>query len=92
MPVGLDINSPQFQKDLFALEKTDLLQVIGTLRKVAHMDWPQIYQDKGLRWEYIVSRQIYTLRASQKIHISALREGNILRLLAIHSDHDSAYE
>jgi hypothetical protein len=92
MPLELDLNSPRFQKDFFALEKEKLLQVISTLRKLSQMEWQQVYKDKGLNWEYIVARDVYTLRAAQRIRISALREGNIMRLLAIHPDHDSAYE
>jgi hypothetical protein len=92
MPLELDINSPRFQVDLLTLEKEDLIQVANTLRKLLQMEWSQVYQDKGLNWEYIREREIYTLRASKKIRISALREGNHLRLLAIHPDHDSAYE
>jgi hypothetical protein len=86
------MNSPRFQKDFFALGKEDLLQVSATLRKLIQMEWSQVYQDKGLNWEYIREREIYTLRASKKIRISALRQGNIMQLLAIHPDHDSAYE
>lgn len=92
MPLQLDINSPRFQKDFFSLEKEDLLQVTTTLKKLIQMEWSQVYQDKGLNWEYIREREIYTLRASKKIRISALRQGNIMQLLAIHPDHDSAYQ
>jgi hypothetical protein len=92
MPVELDMNTLEFQEGLFALEKIELLQVINTLRKLMQMEWQQIYQDKGLHWEYIDSRQVYTFRASQKIRVSAVRKDNHIRLLAIHPDHDSAYE
>jgi hypothetical protein len=92
MSVELDMNTPEFQLSLFALEKTELVQVVGTLRKIMQMEWQQVYQDKGLNWEYIDTRKFYTFRASQKIRVSALREGNRLRLLAVHPDHDSAYE
>jgi hypothetical protein len=91
MPVELDMNTSEFQESLFALEKTELIQVVNTLRKLMQMEWQQIYQDKGLNWEFIDSRKFYTFRASQKIRVSAVREGNRMRLLAIHPDHDSAY-
>jgi len=55
------------------------------------MSWDQVYSDRGLKWEYIASRDIYTLRASRKIRISASREGEVMHLLSIHPDHDSAY-
>jgi hypothetical protein len=91
MGLELDMNGPRFQKDFLTLEKTDLLKVANTLRKLSQMEWQQVYQDKGLNWEFIDARKFYTFRASQKMRISALREGNIMRLLAIHPDHDSAY-
>ncbi len=92
MPIDLDLNNPEFQKNLFTLEKADLQKVAQTLRKLLQMDWQQIYSDKGLNWKYIRTKEIYTLRASRKIRIAALREGNIMRLLSIHVDHDSAYD
>jgi hypothetical protein len=42
MPLELDLNSLRFQKDFFALEKEDLLQVMNTLRKLSQMEWQQV--------------------------------------------------
>ena len=92
MFLELDLNHPTFQKQLVALEKTEVLEVIRTLKKLMQLEWQQLYADQGLKWEYISARDFYTLRASQKIRIAARREGNILRLLSIHPDQDSAYE
>ncbi|WP_342259711.1 hypothetical protein [Candidatus Tisiphia endosymbiont of Metellina segmentata] len=36
--------------------------------------------------------QIYSFRFSQKCRALALREGSYLRLLTLHTDHDSAYK
>jgi hypothetical protein len=88
----LDLNLKNFQQDLFSLQKDDLSKVIGTLRKLSQLTWEQLYRDGGLNWEWVASKKVYTLRASQKICITALREGNVLKLLAIFPDHDSAYE
>jgi mRNA-degrading endonuclease YafQ of YafQ-DinJ toxin-antitoxin module len=89
--IDLDLNNANFQKDLFALEKTDLTKVMSTLRKIVQMTWEQVYQDHGLNWEWIEDKDYYTLRASQKIRLAAKRDGNVLRMLGIFSDHDSAY-
>jgi hypothetical protein len=35
--------------------------------------------------------KLYSLRITQKCRAVAIREGDYLRLLSLHSDHDSAY-
>ncbi len=92
MPLVLDWNSPAFQRDLLTLEKDEAMQVLRTLKKMVQMEWTQIYQDKGLRWEYIAQKELFSFRASLKIRVMAQREGERLRLFSIHPDHDSAYE
>ncbi len=96
--VRLDLNNPVFQRQLFALQKPQQLGVLATLRKLADLRWPQVYQDRGLRWELIHSRsgpdgrRLYSLRISQEFRAVAYRdEGGWLRLLSLHPDHDSAY-
>jgi hypothetical protein len=94
----LDLNNPLFQNNWFALERQEALAVVATLRKIRHMEWDQLYRDKGLRWEAILSRdgpnrqRLYSLRITQRARAVACREGNALRLLAIHADHDSTYD
>ena len=96
--IRLDLNNPVFQRQLFALQKPQQLGVLATLRKLADLRWPQVYQDRGLRWELIHSRsgpdgrRLYSLRISQEFRAVAYRdEGGWLRLLSLHPDHDSAY-
>lgn len=96
--VWLDLNNPVFQRQLFALQKPQQLGVLATLRKLADLRWPQVYQDRGLKWELIHSRsgpdgrRLYSLRISQEFRAVAYRdEGGWLRLLSLHPDHDSAY-
>lgn len=96
--VRLDLNNPVFQRQLFALQKPQQLGVLATLRKLADLRWPQVYQDRGLKWELIHSRsgpdgrRLYSLRISQGFRAVAYRdEGGWLRLLSLHPDHDSAY-
>ena len=96
--VRLDLNNPVFQRQLFALQKSQQLGVLATLRKLADLRWSQVYQDRGLKWELIHSRsgsggcRLYSLRISQGFRAVAYRdEGGWLRLLSLHPDHDSAY-
>lgn len=96
--IALDLNNPIFQDNWFALERQEALAVLATLRKIRHLEWDQLYRDKGLRWEAILSRtgpngqRLYSLRITQRARAVAYREGNTLRLLALHADHDSAYD
>ena len=95
--VLLDLNNPALQEDWFSLERPDALAVMASFRKIRQMDWEQFYRDPGLRWEAILSRsgprgqRIYSLRVTRRIRAVAYREGQFLRLLSLHSDHDSAY-
>src|SRR5262245_2098958 len=94
--IKIDLNNPVFQSDLFSLEKNELAALIKTLKKINRLTWAELYSDKGLKWEIISSKQtksgerIYSFRFSQKYRATALRQENFLRLLALHTDHDSA--
>jgi hypothetical protein len=94
----LDLNNPVLQETWFALEREEALAVLGTLRKIGQMNWGQLYRDRGLRWEVILSRpgpagqRIYSLRVTRRVRAVAYRDGRFLRLLSLHPDHDSAYE
>jgi hypothetical protein len=96
-PISLDLNNPVFQRNLFELEKTEALAILATFRKLSQLDWNELYKDKGLHWELIQSRlgpqgqRIYSLRITKKSRAVAYRDGNYLRLLSLHSDHDSTY-
>lgn len=96
--IKIDLNNPVFQKDLFSLEKNEILALIKTLKKIRQLSWERLYQDKGLHWEAILSKKpssgdrIYSFRFSQKYRATALRDGDFLRLLTLHVDHDSAYK
>ena len=47
--VLLDLNSPVFQRDLFALEKREQAALLSTLKRIRAMTWRQVYSDSGLR-------------------------------------------
>ena len=91
--MDFDLNGAAFQEELMRLEKGELLAFFKTLRKLKQ-SWQQVYRDKGLRWESIksVNADAYTVRVTQKCRAVVLRDGDILRFLSLHADHDSAYK
>ena len=96
--IRLDLNSPAFQEALFRLELQELRQVIASLARLRQLEWSAVYRHPGFKWEAI--RHIrapnggtaYSLRLSEKIRAIAYREGDFLRLISLHADHDSAYK
>jgi hypothetical protein len=96
--VRLDLNSPEFQDVLFRLETSELKQVISSLRRLRDLDWNTLYRHSGFHWEAIEhlkapnGGKVYSLRLSQRIRALAFREGDFLRFISLHPDHDSAYE
>jgi hypothetical protein len=97
-PVRLDLNNPVFQEQLFGLQKPERKAAMDTLRKIRLLSWDQLYRDKGLKWEKIISVKpppgidaIYSLRITQSRRCTAYREGDFMRLLTVAPDHDSTY-
>ncbi len=95
--VKIDLNNPEFQSNVFDLEKNEQVALIKALKKIHKLTWTEVYSDQGLKWEAVLSKKtkagerIYTFRFSQKYRAVALRQGDYLRLLTLHVDHDSAY-
>ena len=95
--IRLDLNNHEFQANLLDLDKPQAWAVLQTLWLLQAMTWLQLQQSKGLRWELIQSRQgpqgerLYSLRVSRSCRAVAWREGDWLRFLSLHPDHDSAY-
>ena len=95
--VQLDLNSPVFQRQLFNLQKQEQWEVMRTLRKLTNMNWYQVYNDKGLKWEAIFSRKgphggrLYSVRIGKGFRAIAYRDGSWMRILSLHPDHNSAY-
>jgi hypothetical protein len=96
--IRLDLNNPEFQEVLFRLEATELKQVIASLRRLRELEWSALYRHKGFPWEAIEhltapnDSKVHSLRLSQKIHALAFRDGEFLRFVSLHPDHDSAYD
>jgi len=96
--IRVDLNNPIFQRQLFNLSKSEQHNTLNTLRKLANMTWQQVYLDYGLKWEVVLSRKgpggnkLYSFRIGKGFRGIAYRDGEWLRLLSLHPDHDSAYQ
>ena len=96
--IRLDLNSPEFQDVFFRLQPDDLKQVVSALGRLRAMDCNALYAYAGFRWEALEhlkiggGAKVYSLRVSQRIRAVGLRDGNFLRLISLHPDHDSTYE
>ena len=95
--VRLDLNSPEFLDVFFSLELAELKQVVTSRRRLRELDWSTVYRHAGFRWDAIEhlkapnGARVYSLRLSQKVRAVAYRDGDFLRLISLHPDHDSAY-
>ena len=88
----LDLNFPDFQAQLFALEVNELKPLFKTLKKLSGMIWTEVYRDSGLNWEKIKSMEnTYTIRLSIQYRAVVCRDGDFLCFKSLHPDHDSAY-
>jgi hypothetical protein len=96
--IRLDLNSPEFQDVFFRLQADEVKQIVASLRRLRELDWNSLYRHTGFRWEAIEhlktpnGAKAYSLRLSQRIRAVAFRDGDFLRLVSLHPDHDSAYE
>lgn len=96
--VKLDLNNPEFQRNLLDLDKTERSRVLDTLKKLLKLSWEQVYRDPGLKWEKITSvrppqgiEAIYSLRITQSRRATAIRQGEFMRFLTVQPDHDATY-
>lgn len=96
--IRLDLNSPEFQDVFFRLQGDELKQVVASLRRLCELDWNSLYRHAGFRWEALEQlkapngAKVYSLRLSQQVRAVAFRDGNFLRVISLHPDHDSAYD
>ena len=94
----LDLNSPEFQDVFFQLDSAELKQVVASLRSLSRLEWATLYRHTGFRWEAIEhlrapnGAKVYSLRLSERIRALAYRDGDFLRFLSLHPEHNSAYE
>jgi hypothetical protein len=96
--IRLDLNNPAFQDVFFSLQADELKHVVASLRRLREFDWPGLYRHPGFQWEAVRHLKafngatVYSLRLGHRIRAIAIREGDFLRLISLHPDHDSAYE
>jgi hypothetical protein len=97
--VRLDLNSPSFLEVFLRLERQELAQVAKALDRLRNLEWNNAYQGSGFNWEAIErlkapdgATTIYSIRLSQKIRALVYRDGEFMRFISLHPDHDSAYQ
>ncbi|MCC7405480.1 MAG: hypothetical protein IT288_13865 [Bdellovibrionales bacterium] len=102
--VEVDLEWPRVQAELQNLETKELDQIEATIEKIKKMTWDQIYktssktQKRGLNGEPIEGQQtasgktIASIRISGKSRARVCRDGNFMKFISIHPDHDSAYD
>lgn len=96
--VVLDLNNPVFLDELLSLDPTELSGVAKALKKIRTFDWDTFTKQRDSRWEEIGhiaapnGKPVHSFRLSQKYRALAYREGDFLRVLSLHLDHDSAYQ
>ena len=72
--------------------------MVASLRRLGRLEWVTLYRHSGFHWEAIEhlrapnGAKVYSLRLSQRIRALAYRDGDFLRFLSLHPEHDSAYE
>ena len=92
----IDLNFPDFQKDLFKLEKNELYALIKTLRTVSRMDFDQLRRSPGLNLEHMKNMKtrkgnlLYSIRITRSFRAVISIDGDYLRFISLHPDHDSA--
>jgi hypothetical protein len=94
----IDLNFPDFQKDLFKLEKKELYALIKTFRNLSKMEFDQVRSSSGLNLEQIKKTKtrkgnpLYSIRITRSFRALLSIEGDYLRFISLHPDHDSAYK
>lgn len=102
--IEIDLEWPRAQEELQNLEVKELDQIEATIEKIKQMTWDQVYktasktQKRGLNWEPIDGQKtssgktIASIRVSRKSRARVCRDGNFMRFISFHPDHDSAYD
>lgn len=95
--VILDLNSPEFLDVFLQLERDVLAQVVDGLQRIRGLEWTEVYRSKGLHWEQLHyeapnGSRVYSFRLSRKARGVGYRDGDFLRVVSLHPDHDGAYD
>jgi hypothetical protein len=96
--VQLDLNNPGFLDSWFALDPVAAERVRTSFKKLTRLTWPEVYKDKGLRWERVRSiapppgvAGLYSFRLGRAERGAGYRDGPVLRVLLVSADHDATY-
>jgi len=99
-----DLEFPRLKNELTELELDELEQVEKSIEKISQMTWAQIYKTssktkkRGLNWESIQGQKtangktVASIRISGKFRARVCRDGQYMRFISLHPDHDSAYD
>ena len=96
--IRLDLNSSAFLDDFLGLTAGELARIGKALKRLRSLDWETFHRHPGFRWEEVGHIRApnggaaHSLRLSKKYRALAYRDGDYLRMLSLHLDHDSAYE
>ena len=94
----IDLNFPDFQKDLFKLQKYEPYALIKTLRTLSRMDFDQLRPSTGHNLEHMKNMKtrkghpIYSIRITRSFRAAISIDSDYLRFISLHPDHDSAYK
>ncbi len=90
--VQLDLNHPEFQGKLFALDTSEVKKLFKTFKKLQELTWNEIFRDHGLKWEELKSVSgKFSIRLSQSYRAVVIRDRAFMRFQSLHQDHDGAY-
>ena len=104
-PVLVDANFSGFIDDLADIEPDEVDAVVETIKKLKLMTWDQIYktssktsgEKRGLNYEPLEQwtasgKKIASIRVTAKCRARVCRDGQYVRFISLHPDHDSAYK
>ncbi len=83
---------------MFTLQKQELYALIKTFRLLSKMDFNQLRQSSGFNFEQLKNiktrkgRPIYSIRITRSFRALLTIDGEYLRFISLHPDHDSAYK
>ena len=102
--VRIDLTFPPFKKEMSQLGLGDISDVLDTITKIQNMTWQQIWDSssktpggkRGINWEPIDQetsdgKQIASIRITRSHRARVCRDGDWMRFISLHPDHDSAY-
>ena len=105
MPVLVDTDFPRFLDDLEKLTDKELDVVQATINEIEKMTWNDIYktssktpgEKRGLNYESLEQETVHgqrinSIRVTKKFRARVCRDGQYMRFISLHPDHDSVYE